>query len=90
MNFQMYGATFNWVFIFLPLIRKDIKTENSVNFYATLVSAYVIITPTLPKAIAFTFTCIADAFYCVQKIKIKKPFLGLGFNNQHLSHSALF
>ncbi|WP_276912953.1 site-specific integrase [Aneurinibacillus aneurinilyticus] len=33
----MDGATFDWVFPFLALNRKDIKTENSVNIYATLV-----------------------------------------------------
>lgn len=33
----MDGATFDWVFTFLALTRKDIETENSVNIYATLV-----------------------------------------------------
>lgn len=34
---QMDRATFNWVFTFLALNRKDVKTENSNNIYATLV-----------------------------------------------------
>jgi len=38
----MDGVTFNWVFTFLALNRKNNKTENYDNIYATLVVPFPI------------------------------------------------